>query len=50
MVRLGFVEIAAGTLIGGYRVEAVIGSGSMGTVYSAEDTTLSRLCVEREAK
>ena len=38
--RVGVLE--TGTTIAGYRIEAVIGHGSMGTVYSAQDIALDR--------
>jgi class 3 adenylate cyclase/ABC-type transport system substrate-binding protein/tRNA A-37 threonylcarbamoyl transferase component Bud32 len=36
------VTLATGTVVGGYRIEAVLGHGSMGTVYSAHDVGLDR--------
>jgi ABC-type transport system substrate-binding protein/class 3 adenylate cyclase/tRNA A-37 threonylcarbamoyl transferase component Bud32 len=35
-------ELQIGTAIGGFRIEALIGQGSMGTVYSAQDVALDR--------
>src|SRR5437868_5780593 len=35
-------DVAIGAAIGGYRIEALIGHGSMGTVYSAQDVQLER--------
>jgi serine/threonine-protein kinase len=35
-------ELAAGTTVAGYRIESVVGHGSMGTVYSAYDPRLER--------
>ena len=35
-------ELQAGTAIGGFRIEALIGQGSAGTVYSAQDVALDR--------
>ena len=32
-------ELAAGTLVGGFRVVSLIGEGAMGTVYLAEDAS-----------
>jgi serine/threonine-protein kinase len=34
--------LSTGAAVAGYRIEAVIGHGSMGTVYSAEDVQLAR--------
>jgi YVTN family beta-propeller protein len=36
------VTLGVGAVVGGYRVESVLGSGSMGTVYSALDVALER--------
>ena len=36
------VSLGVGTVIGGYRVESVLGDGSTGTVYSALDVALER--------
>jgi serine/threonine-protein kinase len=36
------VTLGAGTVVGGYRVESVLGDGSTGTVYSALDVALER--------
>jgi serine/threonine protein kinase len=36
------MPLASGTLIGSYRVEAVVGAGGMGEVYRATDTRLNR--------
>jgi ABC-type transport system substrate-binding protein/class 3 adenylate cyclase/tRNA A-37 threonylcarbamoyl transferase component Bud32 len=36
------VTLGTGTVVAGYRVEAVLGQGSMGTVYSALDQALDR--------
>ena len=38
----GLVALDTGTILGGYRIEAVVGHGSMGTVYSALDIALER--------
>jgi serine/threonine protein kinase len=35
-------DVGAGTAIAGFRVEAVIGRGAMGTVYAAQDLALER--------
>ena len=35
-------DVAIGAALGGYRIEALIGHGSMGTVYSAQDVQLER--------
>lgn len=37
-----FVTLGVGNLLGGYRIESVLGSGSMGTVYSALEVALER--------
>ena len=36
------MTLVTGTVIAGYRIEALIGSGSTGSVYSAEDVALER--------
>ena len=36
------MTLLTGTVIAGYRIEALIGSGSVGSVYSAEETALGR--------
>jgi serine/threonine protein kinase len=35
-------EIAAGSLLGNYRIEGILGAGGMGHVYRARDTRLDR--------
>ncbi len=35
-------ELEAGDMVGGYRIDRAIGSGGMGTVYSAEEPTIKR--------
>ncbi len=44
MLRLYWtsVELAPGTILGPYRIEAPIGAGGMGAVYRARDTRLDR--------
>src|SRR6516162_3604897 len=37
-----FMQFAAGTCLGQYRIEQHLGMGGMGTVYKATDTTLGR--------
>src|SRR6187399_1196254 len=37
------MPLATGTRLGAYRIEAAIGSGSMGDVYKAVDTRLNRI-------
>jgi serine/threonine protein kinase/Tol biopolymer transport system component len=36
-------ELGAGTLLGAYRIESLIGAGGMGEVYRARDTRLDRI-------
>ena len=36
------MTLGTGTMVAGYRIEALVGSGSSGSVYTAEDPTLGR--------
>jgi ABC-type transport system substrate-binding protein len=36
------IDVGAGTIIAGFRVESLLGEGAMGTVYVAEETTSAR--------
>src|SRR5580765_5039774 len=37
-------ELVPGSVVGGYRIESLIGSGGMGTVYLAEQETTGAKC------
>ena len=41
-IRRTVADLTTGTSIAGYRIESVLGQGSMGTVYSALEVSLER--------